>query len=195
MSKDYEGQNPLDIAARAEKDMNSFSNRTGAGKSSDSGKFAQSFYNSTIPFEPCSHTLVEVSASESKDMRKRKESLISQMQVSNLVSMKPVPKNFQEAVWLTVLLQVVKAITEIFLRVRVGASMLRDGRFFFFIMARSGRLVELQDPFLSNTNLTCTFANGLNQSNEGKRFRGWRRARRQAAPIWRGQPWKWRYLE
>lgn len=38
MAQEYKGQNPLDIAKKAEKDMNSLENRTGAGKTSDSGK-------------------------------------------------------------------------------------------------------------------------------------------------------------
>ncbi|KAE9968894.1 hypothetical protein BLS_005628 [Venturia inaequalis] len=37
MAQEYKGQNPLDIAKQAEKDMNSLENRTGTGKSSDSG--------------------------------------------------------------------------------------------------------------------------------------------------------------
>lgn len=37
MSKEYEGQNPLDIAAQAEKDLNSNSAKQGTG-GSDSGK-------------------------------------------------------------------------------------------------------------------------------------------------------------
>lgn len=38
MAQEYKGQDPLDIAKKAERDMNSLANRTGTGKSSDSGE-------------------------------------------------------------------------------------------------------------------------------------------------------------
>lgn len=41
MAQEYKGQNPLDIAKQAEKDMNSLENRSGTGKSSDSGTYGK----------------------------------------------------------------------------------------------------------------------------------------------------------
>lgn len=37
MSKEYEGQDPLDIAKQAERDLNSLGAKTGARNASDSG--------------------------------------------------------------------------------------------------------------------------------------------------------------
>lgn len=79
MSKEYEGQNPLDIAARAKKDMNSLSNKTGAGKSSDSGKFPQSPHNSITPssFVPMPHC--DLWHLDQRACGKEKKNLISQI--------------------------------------------------------------------------------------------------------------------